>query len=246
MNEWVFAGEIARGAIGANARLVQEWLCLHDVHVVIDGRFGAATAEAVRQFQAGRGLPQTGAVDRATFELLVQPLTSALAPLEIAGRSLGAMIVAYAEQHLMQHPREIGGQNMGPWVRFYMNGKQGTDSPWCAGFACFVVAQASSTMSVRNPIRRRVSCDLLARDATTGARFLAESKVSSPAEIPPGSLFLSRLTPSDWVHTGVVVTPREDTFDSIEGNTNDAGDREGYEVCRRVRGYKKKDFILVN
>lgn len=246
MTEWVFATEIARGARGTRARLVQEWLCLHDVHVVVDGRYGPATAEAVRQFQVLHGLPQTGVVDRATFERLLQPLTTALTKLEVAGRSLGGLVVAYAEQHLAQRPREIGGQNMGPWVRLYMKGKQGTDLPWCAGFACFVVGQASSTMSVPTPIRMCVACDLLAADAKKRAIFLPEAELGSPSDIPPGSLFLSRRTPRDWVHTGLVVDARKETFDSIEGNTNDAGDREGYEVCRRVRGYKNKDFILVN
>jgi hypothetical protein len=157
MNEWDFAGEIARGASGTRAKLVQEWLCLHEVHVTIDGRFGPATAEAVRQFQAPRGVPQTGVVDRTTFELLVRPITAALSKLKAEGQSLGTLIVAYAQQHLLQHPREIGGQNMGPWVRLYMNGKQGTDLPWCAGFACFVVAQASTTMSLPTPIQMCVS-----------------------------------------------------------------------------------------
>lgn len=246
MTEREFTGAIGRGAHGSRAKLVQEWLCLHDLHVVVDGRFGPATAEAVRQFQAPRGLAQTGVVDRTTFEHLLAPMTAALSPLEVQGRSLGGLMVAYAEQHLLQHPREIGGQNMGPWVRLYMTGKQGTDMPWCAGFACFVVKQASSTLSQPTPIRLCVSCDDLAASAKKRGRFLGEAQVGSPRDVAPGSLFLSRRTRSDWVHTGLVVAVREETFDSIEGNTNDAGDREGYEVCHRVRGYGKKDFILVN
>jgi len=33
-------------------------------------------------------------------------------------------------------------------------------------------------------------------------------------------------------------------FQTIEGNTNDDGSREGYEGCQRVRGYASKDFIV--
>jgi hypothetical protein len=43
----------------------------------------------------------------------------------------------------------------------------------------------------------------------------------------------------------MVVDVDTDTFRTIEGNTNDAGDREGYEVCARTRGYDKKDFVLI-
>lgn len=243
MTEREFTGEIGRGARGSRAKLVQEWLCLHDLRVVVDGQFGPATAEAVRQFQALRGMTPTGAVDQVTFDHLLAPMTAALATPATNGRSLRTVIVACAQQHLQQRPREIGGQNMGPWVRLYMKGKQGTDMPWCAGFACFVIEQASTALSVECPIEMCVSCDNLAADAKRRGTFRPGGAAGS---VPPGSLFLSRHTSADWVHTGLVVHAREETFDSIEGNTNDAGDREGYEVCRRVRGYKKKDFILVS
>lgn len=36
-------------------------------------------------------------------------------------------------------------------------------------------------------------------------------------------------------HTGFVESVEGDTIHTIEGNTNDTGSREGYEVCRRYR-----------
>lgn len=36
-------------------------------------------------------------------------------------------------------------------------------------------------------------------------------------------------------HTGFVEKIEGDTLHTIEGNTNDTGSREGYEVCRRIR-----------
>jgi len=42
------------------------------------------------------------------------------------------------------------------------------------------------------------------------------------------------------------VTSAGDTlYQTIEGNTNDDGSREGYEVCARRRGYSKTDFIIL-
>ena len=48
----------------------------------------------------------------------------ALKPISSRGRSLNELVIAFAEQHMNEHPREIGGQNRGPWVRLYMKGKE--------------------------------------------------------------------------------------------------------------------------
>ncbi len=61
----------------------------------------------------------------------------------------------------------------------------------------------------------------------------------------PGSFFLNRRTPDDWTHVGIVTEAADGSFKTIEGNTNDEGSREGYEVCARNRGYKKRDFIQI-
>jgi hypothetical protein len=42
-----------------------------------------------------------------------------------------------------------------------------------------------------------------------------------------------------------VLKAKEDVFHTIEGNTNDEGSREGYEVRKRIRGHEDKDFILI-
>ena len=243
-----YVADVASGAKGTRARLAQEWLSLHGFHVTIDGQFGPASAAATRAFQQKKRRPVTGVVDRATFEALVAPMTAALAPLSPpANATLGRMVVAYARQHLAQHPREIGGQNMGPWVRLYMDGNQGPAWPWCAGFASFVMKQASATVSRPLPIKTSYSCDLLAAYATGAGCFCeGDARLVPTKAVKPGALFLNRRVAGDWEHVGIVVSAEPDVFHSIEGNTNDAGDREGYEVCQRVRGYKNKDFVLLD
>jgi hypothetical protein len=42
-----------------------------------------------------------------------------------------------------------------------------------------------------------------------------------------------------------VVKAETDTFKSIEGNTNDEGSSEGFEVCARVHAYRGLDFIII-
>jgi len=242
--EAVYAGDIARGSPTARVRLAQEWLTLAGVKTSVDGDYGGATAAAVQLFQQRGGLPATGVVDHATFDALVAPLVAALQPIAAPpGATLGTMTVAYARQHLAQHPREVGGENMGPWVRLYMDGGQGADQLWCAGFATFCQRQAAKTLGVQLPVARTFSCDELAAHAKHAACFVAGCP--DFRAVTPGSLFLVRKTDDDWQHVGIVTSAAADAFHTIEGNTNDEGSREGFEVCERVRGYDKKDFVIV-
>ena len=242
MKDLTIDPDYKRGAKGANVRLIQEWLSLHGFGVVPDGKFGAATEAAVRAFQRKKRIPADGSVDEATFEALVKPMHSALKSPKLRG-SLGAMIVAYAKRHLRAHPREVGGENRGPWVRLYMGGREGAEFAWCAGFACFVLQQACSTLQLPLPITTSVSCDSLAASAKRNGIFVRES-AATRSGIRAGSFFLVRRSPEDWTHVGVVTAVAAEAFSTIEGNTNDSGSREGFEVCARTRGYKDKDFIV--
>lgn len=233
-----------KGITGQKVKLIQEWLCLHGFHVAIDKDFGPATDRAIREFQKKNNLKPDGVVGKNTFAKLIRPMTNALKPASGAGKTLGRMIVAYAKQHLKQSPLEIGGQNRGPWVRLYMNGNEGPDRPWCAGFASFILKQACLAKKAPLPIETSASCDELAAQAKQKGLFLFEAKATDRKLIKPGALFLVRKTDTDWVHTGIVLKADANVFYTIEGNTNDEGSREGYEVCKRFRGYKNKDFIV--
>jgi hypothetical protein len=242
--EATFQGDIARGSPTPRVRLVQEWLTLHGVKTKVDGDYGGATTEAVKTFQQRNGLPATGTVDQATFGKLVAPMLAALQTIAPPpGATLGQMTVAYARQHLAQHPQEAGGENMGPWVRLYMDGDQGADQLWCSGFATYVQQQAATTLGVRVPVARSISCDEMAHGAKRAACFVAGCP--DFRAITPGSFFLVRKTADDWQHIGIVTRAEPDAFHTIEGNTNDDGSREGFEVCERVRAYDGKDFVIV-
>lgn len=230
---------------GNQVKRMQEWLNLLGHHIVVDGIFGPATEQAVLAFQADEGLAPTGVVDDLTFQHLTAPMRRALAPVVEPVDGLSDAVVACARQHLAEHPREVGGQNRGPWVRLYTGGNEGPDWPWCAGFVSFLLRQAEAACGQRSPIRSTVACDSLAGQAQALGQFVSEREaVLRGRDLPSGSLFLNRRTELDWTHTGIVVGFATETSRTIEGNTNDAGDREGYEVCARVRGYGAKDFVV--
>jgi hypothetical protein len=232
------------GASGLAVRRVQEWLTLYGYALATDGIYGPVTREAVSRFQESSLLDPTGNVDEATFACLVQPILDTLHQRLTMSEPIGTAILEYARAHLDQQPREVGKQNYGPWVRLYMNGNEGNEWPWCAGFVTFILHQAAESLQVESPIEGSFSCDALAAQAQEAGLFLSESEVK-PYAIPPGSLFLVRRTDTDWTHVGIVEEANEEYFRTIEGNTNDAGEREGYEVCARWRSYSDKSFILL-
>lgn len=245
MNDLILDRNYKLGDQGGKVKLIQEWLCLHGFLITIDGDFGPATDRAVRAFQAREGLLVDGDVGNNTFSRLIAPIGRALAPVPGSRERgiLGDCIVAYARQHLEQHPREVGGQNRGPWVRLYMGGNEGDAWAWCAGFAMFCVRQACQALGIACSLETSYSCDELAKRASAAGLLLDELTAQNNG-LHPGSLFLVRRTATDWTHVGIVTRVGEGAFDTIEGNTNDEGSREGYEVCARTRGFKDKDFIV--
>lgn len=54
----------------------------------------------------------------------------------------------------------------------------------------------------------------------------------------PGDVFIMDFGKGTG-HTGIVEKVEDDVIHTIEGNTNDDGSREGYEVCRRTRPRNK-------
>ena len=242
VRETLILAPLTVGSSGDDVKKAQEWLTLAGLGLKIDGVFGDATAAAVREFQQSSSLPVTGVIDEPVFATLTGPIARAIAPIA-ASSSLGGDVCRCAAQHIAERPREIGGENRGPWVRLYLDGEEGPEWPWCAGFASYVVAQAAGTRGM--PFKASPSCDELANNAKAAGLFRSGDDLDV-GSIPPGSLFLvRRQTSPGWHHTGIVVSATPAALTTIEGNTNDNGSREGYEAIRRFRANKGLDFIVM-
>lgn len=242
IRETLISAPLTIGSSGDDVKKAQEWLTLAGLGLKIDGVFGQATDAAVRAFQQSSSLPVTGIVDQPVFSALAGAIARAIAPIA-SSPSLGADICRCGEQHIAEKPREIGGENRGPWVRLYLHGEEGPEWPWCAGFVSYVVSQAAGQRSI--PFAPSPSCDQLAQNAHAAGLFRSGDTLAE-ADIKPGTVFLvRRQTSSGWHHTGIVVSATAATLTTIEGNTNDNGSREGYEAIRRFRANKNLDFIVM-
>lgn len=147
------------------------------------------------------------------------------------------MAVARAEIGAREQPR---GSNWGEDVARYL-ASVGIESPaaWCAAFVywCF-----ERVMPVQNELPRSGYTPLI------HAWAKREKRIIKPRKAQPADLVLFHFPSLKRVaHVGLVgkVDVAGGFVWTIEGNTNDEGSREGYEVARRRRRLSDR-MIFVN
>lgn len=233
-----------------DVKKIQCWLSLYGMThpnagttTGVDGDFGPATDQAVKNFQKATGMPQSGIVNQALFDKLCEPMRTAYEkPLTASG--LRQLVVQACRQHLNNFPFELfydGSTNMGPWVRSYMNGNEGSPWLWCMGFVQTMIDQAASTLgkNFKQLMPLSFSCDTIGMHGINNGWLSRFTQVrNNPGLVQPGDIFLLQKTSFDWVHTGIVISVSADTFETIEGNTNEGGSSNGIGVYRRIRNFR--------
>lgn len=159
-------------------------------------------------------------------------------------------VVNLAEDQLGNHEVPLGS-NRGPEVDRYIRAS-GLDPargsyPWCMAFAYWVHASAATEIGGKTTCPRtagvaRAWHKLVSRGLPhwTAAQIRAGEVV-----LEPGDVFFRATTPKDAAlvlrghtrpgHCGIVWrTAPEVEIQTIEGNTNDLGSREGHRVAQRT------------
>lgn len=255
---------IRRGMSGLLVQMLQYWTCLHLAKlgsnanespvVACDGDFGPGTEAGVKMLQTKLGFAPDGVVTPEQWTKIVEPLRNALTKISPMPATLGEAVVAYADHHFVQRPREAGGENCGIWPLLYTDGQQGVDWPWCAAAATFLVNQAARDMGVPSPVSRTAGCTALAAEAKKKGLLVDGDDKKALAAVKPGAVFLLRAEPGNKAgrthhHAGIVknIEIKKDgaTITAFEGNTNDDGSREGYEFIVRTRKINNMDFVII-
>ncbi|MBL7988821.1 MAG: CHAP domain-containing protein [Chlorobi bacterium] len=119
------------------------------------------------------------------------------------------------------------GSNRGPEVDRYLSTTGlASGNYWCAAFVYWLYDQAAKKLGVPNPMTRSGSVMKLWNEARKAARV---------AEVPqPGMVFIISHGGGTG-HTGIVEGVHGGVVQTIEGNTNEAGQRNGIGVFRRKR-----------
>lgn len=124
-----------------------------------------------------------------------------------------------------------GHKNTGKQVEKYLAAVGlGPGYSWCMAFAYWCHQQAAEAMG------RKV---LMYRTGGVLEQWRQRKDKYRAITPQPGDIFIMDMGKGQG-HTGIVEKVNEDdTISTIEGNTNDEGSREGYEVCRRRRPRNK-------
>lgn len=118
------------------------------------------------------------------------------------------------------------GKNAGPFVTKVLGSiGLGPGFPWCAAFVSYCLKLAGHKVG---PTSGRGAVRNWAQWAKESERLIHFS------EARRGDLFFW-LNPDKTGHIGFITAKGEGSFRTIEGNTNDAGSREGDGVYRRTR-----------
>lgn len=198
-------------------------------------------ADAVAALQAQRGLAADGKLGPKTLAALKAP-----APTPMTGLSTVEALVATALAEASAEVREIGGANRGPRVEEFQRsvGLRPGD-PWCAAFVawCAMTARglsappswcSGSAITTWQKGSRKAgpaaACTPLFADYRDRIRagwvWVRAKDEAGAGEARRGN----------WVqgHCGIVVAVNELGFETVEGNTNSAGSRDGDGVYHKT------------
>lgn len=232
-------GIIKKGASGLDVLQIQQRLHECGLFGKPTGDFDEATVEGVKKFQRSHDLVDDGVVGPITWGALFRDYALA----EKGRRNLVSKLagkIAEAAIHIAAGYigiREIGSTNRSPLIDRWLRALGvPVGNPWCMAFVQGVVAEAAVQHGVADPLKPdTASClDLWNR--------VPKSWKFGPMDGKRGDIAIWKHSATTG-HTGIVEYYEGGFYHTIEGNTNDDGSREGYEVCRRRRKYSDPKLL---
>lgn len=244
--------DIQRGENTSRVEMVQEWINLHkwytpkfNLKITVDGGqkgggFGVATESAVKSFQLASRLEPTGVVNELTWMALTAPLQRAFKEIKFEGhQTIQDRFIAYISQFVNEHPVELS-PNHGPWVRAFMKGKDWDTAAWCCGSLCTGLDLAAHSMG--EAMIKYLPWSWSVPESVNNAkgkmylsRYFTSAEVKKDLSIPKyGDLGICYNSEGPS-HIFAIEKMEGTVMHTIEGNSNDEGSRDGYEMCRGRR-----------
>ena len=143
--------------------------------------------------------------------------------------------IAQSQNGVQEVPRN---SNAGAAVESYLKSVGlGKGYSWCMAFVYWSVKEAAKQLNTTSPLIKTAGVLRQWNEVNSKLKFTKNPK--------PGDIFIMDYGKGQG-HTGFVVEVLSNGIKTIEGNTNDEGSREGYEVCYRTRKQSQiKGYIRI-
>lgn len=253
------------GDSGAEVIKIKEWLMLWqlDENYVADlidlqsnGKFDEVfdsnTEQVTKTIQNFLGLTSTGIVDAQTWQNFVLPMKNAFNTNAYNKDTLNERVIYFATRHLQYHACELDADNLGPWVRAYMNGNDGEQWYWCQGFACTILDQAFSSVGQKftQYYPNVVSCELFREYARNNNLLVTHDNLVAKTYVPRAGDLVQYISSVDSKahHTEIVyevLDPDQGYMRTIGGNTNFSGSSNGVGVFLVDRNFLNPEVEIV-
>ena len=173
-----------------------------------------------------------------------------MAPINTFDKNAG--IETIAKQALQIAQSQVGqseqpkGSNSGPMVDEYL--KTVGLSPgfaWCQAFVYWCYNEAAKKLHLPNPMVKTASVHECWDKSATITKLIRQNAQQRPGRIKPGDQFILFFG-GNAGHTGIIERVERSAesgmgvLHTIEGNSNNTGGREGYEVVRHQRNLSDK------
>lgn len=205
------------------------------------GVFAAKTKNAIKLFQAthmdqfGNPLEVDGQVGSLTWAALFGTDTIVVTDTAPNKFLTEVVKVAISQIGVMEVPP---GSNKGPVVNKYL---ASVGLPpglfWCAAFVYWCFDQEALKSGRTNPLVKTGHV-MTHWNKTKGKKILTADAVDKPSLIKPGQIFMMNTGGSSG-HTGIIEKVDGGFVHTIEGNSNNAGSRNGIGVFRLQRKIAK-------
>lgn len=203
----------------------------------VDGDFGSNTFNAVKLFQArstdsnGNPLVVDGKIGPISWETLFGEVSVPV--IKETENNLLKIVIKKAKSQVGVLEDPVGS-NGGPEVDEYL-ASVGLDSGyfWCMAFVYWCFNKASSELNLTNPAVKTAGV-IDHWNRTKGKRISSDDAVNNPSRVKPGQIFIMSYGGGTG-HTGIVESVSGGFINTIEGNTNEAGSRNGIGVFKRQR-----------
>lgn len=136
-----------------------------------------------------------------------------------------ALQIAQTQKGIQELPK---GSNAGVDVEKYLKSVGlGKGYSWCMAFVYWCVSESSIKLKLPN---------VLLKTGSVLAQYNYQKKQGCVVDVPQvGDIFIMDFGKGQG-HTGWVIGVKGNRILTLEGNSNDDGSREGYEVCSKPNG----------